>query len=184
MLAPQLTLRIPEPVELGRPTSSYPFSWAIYRWIDGRPYSDASVDDEARAARDLARFVLELRRVDPVADAPAAGRMPLAEVDAATRAAINSARGVIDSDAATVAWEQTLRAPAWTGTQVWIHADLLRPNILLDRGRLIAVIDFGGVGVGDPATDVIAACSRAIPRARLQVTSSTSRASRKTVRPR
>jgi len=42
---------------------------------------------------------------------------------------------------------------------VWIHADLLRPNILLDRGRLMAVIDFGGVGVGDPATDVIAAWS-------------------------
>jgi len=34
-LAPQLSLRIPEPVELGRPASSYPFSWAIYRWIDG-----------------------------------------------------------------------------------------------------------------------------------------------------
>lgn len=100
-LAPQLSLRIPEPVELGRPASSYPFSWAIYRWIDGAPYADESVDDETLAARDLARFVLELRRIDPVADAPAAGRTPLAEADAATRAALDSARGVIDSDAAT-----------------------------------------------------------------------------------
>lgn len=66
---------------------------------------------------------------------------------------------MIDSDAATVAWEQALQAPVWTGTPVWIHADLLRPNILLDGGRLGAVIDFGGVGVGDPATDVIAAWS-------------------------
>jgi aminoglycoside phosphotransferase (APT) family kinase protein len=158
-LAPQLSLRIPEPVELGHPTSSYPFSWAIYRWIEGRPYADGSVDDEARAARDLARFVLELRRIDPVADAPRAGRTPLAEADPATRAALDSARGVIDSDAATVAWEQALQAPVWTGTPVWIHADLLRPNILVDGGRLGAVIDFGGVGVGDPATDVIAAWS-------------------------
>ena len=159
ILAPHLTLRIPEPVALGRPTSSYPFSWAVYRWIDGRPYADESVGDEARAARDLARFVLELRRVEPVADAPAAGRAPLAEADRATRVALESARGVIDSEAATVAWERALRAPVWTGTPVWIHADLLRPNILLDRGRLSAVIDFGAAGVGDPATDVIAAWS-------------------------
>jgi aminoglycoside phosphotransferase (APT) family kinase protein len=39
----------------------------------------------------------------------------------------------------------------------WIHSDLLRPNLLVDGGRLRAVIDFGSVGVGDPATDVIPA---------------------------
>jgi aminoglycoside phosphotransferase (APT) family kinase protein len=53
----------------------------------------------------------------------------------------------------------TLEAPAWDGTPVWIHTDLLRPNVLVDRGRLCAVIDFGSVGVGDPAADVIAAWS-------------------------
>ena len=36
----------------------------------------------------------------------------------ATRAALDAARGVIDSDAATVAWEQALRAPVWTGNAV------------------------------------------------------------------
>lgn len=42
---------------------------------------------------------------------------------------------------------------------MWIHTDLLRPNLLVNGGRLCAVIDFGGVGVGDPAADVIAAWS-------------------------
>ena len=42
---------------------------------------------------------------------------------------------------------------------MWIHSDLLRPNVLVHGGRLCAVIDFGGVGVGDPAADVIAAWS-------------------------
>ena len=42
---------------------------------------------------------------------------------------------------------------------MWIHGDLLRPNLLVRHGRLRAVIDFGGVGVGDPASDVIAAWS-------------------------
>ena len=73
-LAPRLTLRIPEPVTLGQPAAEYPFTWAIYRWIDGHPYADQLVDDERQAARDLARFVTELRRIPPSADAPAGVR--------------------------------------------------------------------------------------------------------------
>ncbi|MET0477148.1 MAG: aminoglycoside phosphotransferase family protein [Actinomycetota bacterium] len=157
-LSPRLSLRVPEPVAKGRPTSSYPFAWAIYRWIDGQPYADALVDDQREAARDLARFVAELRRIDP-AGAPRSGRRPLGELDAGTRAAITSAGGVIDSDAAIAAWERALEAPVWDGSPVWIHSDLLRPNLLVRGGRLSAVIDFGAVGVGDPATDVIAAWS-------------------------
>ncbi|MGH3101651.1 MAG: phosphotransferase, partial [Thermoleophilia bacterium] len=74
-LAPHLSLRVPEPVGKGQPTASYPFSWAIYGWIDGRPYSDHLVNDEHQAASDLAEFVVELRRIDPVG-APPGGRKP------------------------------------------------------------------------------------------------------------
>jgi aminoglycoside phosphotransferase (APT) family kinase protein len=157
-LAASLSLQVPEPVAEGRPDRSYPFSWAIFRWIDGQPYADELVEDERQAARDLARFVAELRQID-VAGAPPSGREPLRELDAGTRAAIDSARGVIDSDAATAAWQRALQAPAWQGTPVWIHVDLLRPNLLVDAGRLCAVVDFGAAGVGDPAADVIAAWS-------------------------
>jgi aminoglycoside phosphotransferase (APT) family kinase protein len=102
--------------------------------------------------------VAELRRIDPDG-APRSGRRPLGELDAGTRAAITSAGGVIDSDAAIAAWERALEAPVWDESPVWIHSDLLRPNLLVHGGRLSAVIDFGAVGVGDPATDVIAAWS-------------------------
>jgi aminoglycoside phosphotransferase (APT) family kinase protein len=157
-LAPHLSLQIPEPVAHGHPESSYPFAWAIYRWIDGQPYADALVDDEREAARELAQFVAELRRIDPVG-APRGGRRPLRELDAVTRAAIRSARDAIDTEAAMAAWERALQAPACNGTAVWIHTDLLRSNVLVRDGRLCAVIDFGGAGVGDPAADVIAAWS-------------------------
>jgi aminoglycoside phosphotransferase (APT) family kinase protein len=152
-------VQVPEPVGKCHPASSYPFTWAIYRWIEGQPYSDDLVADENQAARDLARFVIELRRIDPVAGAPRAGRKPLRELDAVTRAAIESSRGIIDDVAAIAAWEHALAAPAWEGTPLWIHADLLRPNVLVRGGRISAVIDFGGAGLGDPATDVIAAWS-------------------------
>ena len=99
-----LSLRIPKPVGMGHPAGSHPFCWAIYGWIEGQPYADDLVDDERQAAKDLAQFVVELRRIDPVG-APRGGRNPLRELDAVTRAAIESARGIIDGDAATaVAW--------------------------------------------------------------------------------
>ena len=157
VLAPGLTLRVPEPVALGQPTDEYPFTWVIYRWIDGQPYADQLIDDERQAAADLARFVAELRQITPAADAPAGGRRPLARLDAGTRTSIAASACAIDIPAALAAWESALQAPVWDGQPVWIHADLLRPNLLAAGGRIRAVIDFGSVGVGDPATDVIPA---------------------------
>jgi aminoglycoside phosphotransferase (APT) family kinase protein len=68
--------------------------------------------DEVQAARDLALFVLELRRIDP-AGGPRGGRDPLHELDDLTRTAIEAARAVINADAATAAWEHALKAPPW-----------------------------------------------------------------------
>lgn len=150
------TLEIPEPVATGRPADGYPLPWAVYRWIAGQPYADDLVDDEAGAARGLGRFVTALR-AHPIGAAPRAGRRPLLELDSGTRAAIEAAAPEIDVPAALASWERALEAPVWDGASTWIHADLLRPNILVDRGRVRAIIDFGIAGAGDPAHDVIAA---------------------------
>lgn len=163
-LAPHLPLAVPEPVAAGAPGAGHPFRWAVYRWIDGEPYGDATVTDEVRAAEDLAGFVRALRDVD-LAGAPRAGRRPLAELDAATREALAAiaatpAPGLTrDAAAARHAWDLALEATPWSGDPVWIHTDLLRPNLLVRDGRLAAVLDFGAVGAGDPAADVVPAWS-------------------------
>jgi len=146
-LAPRVSLRVPVPVALGEPTEAYPFRWAVYEWIEGAPYDG---EDEPAAAEALAGFVAELRAIGPLPGAPRGGRRPLAELADETRAVL--------SGASLEAWERALDAPVWDGSEpVWIHTDLLRPNILVDGGRVRAVIDFGGVGMGDPAADVIPA---------------------------
>jgi aminoglycoside phosphotransferase (APT) family kinase protein len=154
-LGPCVSLTIPEVVGCGRPTEDYPSIWAIYRWIEGTPYDGAT--DERAAAEQLAEFVGELRAIGVGPDAPPGGRRPLGELDDVTREAIAASGGVIDAGAARRAWDRALEVPAWDGVPVWIHTDLLRPNVLVRDGRLQAVIDFGGVGVGDPAADVVAA---------------------------
>ena len=86
---------------------------------------------------------------------------------------------MIDTDAATVAWEEALKTAAWDRPPVWIHGDLIAGNLLTEGGRLKAVIDFGGLGVGDPACDLMAAWtlfsgeSRTMFRAALSVDDAT-----------
>jgi len=157
-LAPHISLRIPKPVAQGKPTNGYPYPWAVYQWIEGLTYQDHLISDEQQAANDLAIFVLELRSAERLG-APRGGRPPLVELDAETRAAIGSSRGVIDTEAASAAWTRSLESPQWNGKPVWIHGDLLQSNLLVQDGRLYAVIDFGEVGIGDPAADVVPAWS-------------------------
>ena len=159
VLAPHLPLAVPAPVAAGEPGSGYPFRWAIYRWYEGRTFALDRVADEHQAAADLAHFVRELRRVDASGGPPSRRDRPLRVRDAETRSAIESLPASIDTEAVTAAWEASLRLPEWDGSPVWTHGDLLPPNLLVENGRLSAVLDFGNVGVGDPAVDVIPAWS-------------------------
>lgn len=147
-LAPHLPLPIPEPVFQGEPDDGYPLPWAIFRWLDGEPYT--RVHDERAAAATLAEVVQALHAVPLPPAAPRGGRAPLRELDDVTRAAIETPQ-------ALAAWERALEVPAWDGERTWTHNDLLRPNLLTRDGRLSAVIDWGGAGGGDPALDLIPA---------------------------
>ncbi|WP_408055701.1 aminoglycoside phosphotransferase family protein [Streptomyces apricus] len=81
----------------------------------------------------------------------------LAERDRATRCAIARTGGVFDTAAMTGLWDAALDAPGWGRPAVWFHGDFHTGNLLTVDGRLSAVIDFGGLGVGDPACDLIIA---------------------------
>ena len=83
--------------------------------------------------------------------------LPLAMRDPHTRTAIASLYGTLAPDAVAAVWDTALRAPAWHGPPVWIHGDVSSGNLLAVQGRLSAVIDFGGLGVGDPACDLMIA---------------------------
>ena len=157
-LAPHISLHIPKPIALGSPTQGYPCVWAVYEWIEGTPYQENLINDERQAAADLVNFILELRSADQEG-APRGGRRPLRELDADTRSAIEASHGMIDTQAASAAWACSMEAPAWDGKPVWLHGDLLKSNLLVQDGHLCAVIDFGGVGIGDPAMDVVPAWS-------------------------
>ncbi|PYI51904.1 aminoglycoside phosphotransferase family protein [Paenibacillus flagellatus] len=160
-LAPQLPLPIPAPVAKGEPGEGYPWVWSVFRWLEGECATTGQIGDSREGANVLARFVAALHRIDPAVGTPPVSPrgMSLLSRDRAVRDAIAALDRVIDTVAATAAWEAALRAPEWRGPPVWIHGDLHAGNVLVDRGRVSAVIDFGCFGAGDPACDMLPAWS-------------------------
>ncbi|GGT86838.1 aminoglycoside phosphotransferase family protein [Streptomyces violascens] len=160
-LAPLLPTAIPEVVGFGRPAEGYPWPWSVYRWLGGTNPEAGALAEPSLLAEDLAGFVTAMRSID-LPGAPTAHRGgTVGLLDTETRAAIEHLRALpqegIDCDAVTAVWEDALRAPDWDGPPVWLHADLMPGNLLVDAGRLTAVIDFGCLGTGDPACDLFPA---------------------------
>ncbi|MET7762650.1 aminoglycoside phosphotransferase family protein [Streptomyces sp. NPDC005393] len=160
-LAPRLPTAIPEVLGAGEPAEGYPWPWSVYRWLAGELPEAGALSEPVLLAKDLAEFVAAMRSIT-LQGAPQAHRGgPVSSLDAETRAAIEELRGIpqedVDCDAAAAVWEDALRTPGWEGPSVWLHADLMPGNLLVDGGRLASVIDFGCTGVGDPACDLFPA---------------------------
>ena len=182
-LARHLPLAIPVPLAKGQPAEDYPWPWSVYRWLAGENATLDRIADPCQTALDLAQFITALQRVDttgaPLAADHGLRGASLTTRDAETRAAIAALDGMIDGDAALAVWQSALQAPEWERAPVWFHGDLLPGNLLFERGRLCAVIDFGGMGVGDPACDLMIAWglfsgeSRSVFRAALEIDDAT-----------
>jgi aminoglycoside phosphotransferase (APT) family kinase protein len=161
-LAPQLPVPVPVPLLAGEAGAGYPWRWSVTRWFHGQPASPSDFDPADGALRQMTDFIAVLQRIDasggPIPGEHNFGRgVPLVERDDATRAAIDTLARTLDAAAITEAWNEALAAPSWSAPPVWLHGDLLAGNVLVADGRLTAVIDFGGLAVGDPACDLMVA---------------------------
>jgi aminoglycoside phosphotransferase (APT) family kinase protein len=183
-LAPRLPLPIPVPLGVGKPAFGYPWDWSVSRWLPGETATVRGLADPRRTASELAEFMTALQHALPVeSDAPnphdELTGVPLAKRDHSTRAAIAAVRDIFDARAMTAVWDAALAAPAWDRAPVWFHGDLHLGNLLVSSGQLSAVIDFAGLGAGDPACDMVIAWNllspqtRPIFRAALQVDDAT-----------
>ncbi|EFL24010.1 putative aminoglycoside phosphotransferase [Streptomyces himastatinicus ATCC 53653] len=177
-LAPHLPLSIPQPVAVGEPDFGYPWPWAVSHWLDGEVATAEALGDSSRTAVQLAEFLIALQQIPTENfEDPTAGS--LTDRDQATRAAMAEVDGLFDVPAMTELWDTALSAPGWDRPPVWFHGDFHTGNLLTVDGRLSAVIDFGGLGIGDPACDLMIAFtlmsaeSRAAFRAALGVDGAT-----------
>lgn len=159
-LAPHLPAEIPEIIVVGEPALSYPWRWAVYRWLGGTPPRTGT----AELAGDLAAFIAALQGIDATDAQRGTHRGgPLELRDSATRAAITELGGDVDVAAVTRAWEEALAVPVWAHDPIWLHGDILEGNLLVRDRRLAGVIDWGCACAGDPAFDYAIAWSLLAP---------------------
>jgi aminoglycoside phosphotransferase (APT) family kinase protein len=167
VLAPRLPLPVPVPLGKGSPGEEYPWPWTVYQWLPGESAATEPVADLGQAAVELSQFVAALQGIDPAGGPDSEFRgVPLAGLDTAVREAVGRLPSVFDPAPVIAAWEAALATPAWQGVGVWMHGDLHPSNLLVDNGRVSAVIDFGLVAVGDPSCDLMVAWSFLDPPAR------------------
>jgi aminoglycoside phosphotransferase (APT) family kinase protein len=157
-LAPRLPLPVPVPVRFGRPSDRYPWPWSVVPWLSGVPGHRTALTRPDDAAERLGRFLRALHQ-DAPAEAP---RNHYRGVALAQRAEtfqerIASLAAEIDVGATRRVWDRGLAADPWSGSPQWLHGDLHPANILVGHGTVAAVIDFGDICSGDPATDLAGA---------------------------
>lgn len=155
ILAEYVKVALPVPVRAGVPGEGYPWPWTITPWFDGHTAATVPVRDRSGIAVPLADFMMDLHRPAP----PDAPHNPFRGVPLATRDEVVRQRlqSIPRSAELLPLWEKLVTLPPWQGPPLWLHGDPHPGNLLLNGEGLAAVLDFGDLTSGDPATDLAAA---------------------------
>jgi aminoglycoside phosphotransferase (APT) family kinase protein len=162
-LAKYLSINIPTPIKMGKPSADYPYPFSIYKWLPGKSINLLKLTnhDQEQLAFDLAKFLKELQAINDI-EGPEPGQHNwwrgdhVSVYDKETREQIAELAEIIDASKALALWDQAC-ATKWNKQPVWIHGDFADGNILIKNNKLSAVIDFSGTAVGDPACDLVIA---------------------------
>ena len=183
VLGPLLPVSVPDVVAVFEPDPEYPERWSVVRWIDGAHPEVVDPDSFVDPGREgLATSLASVWRALREAEVPTGAvdipdlrsyrGEPLATMDRATRENIERCRSLedfgFDLDAAEQMWADAMKLPAVADrtTPHWYHGDLAAENLLVRDGALNAVLDFGGLSVGDPTVDLVVAWEVLDPPAR------------------
>lgn len=162
-LARRLPVAVPVPLFVGEPGEGYPYRWYVSPWVDGVNPRPEEADLHV-LARDAAAFVLALQAIETTgAPPPRWGQRggEHAGADEFLRECAEKVRATsdVDVDALLAVWDEGMHAPRWDRAPVWAHGDLQDGNMLVRAGRLVGVIDWGGLVCGDPSVELMCAWS-------------------------
>lgn len=152
-LEDQLPVAIPTPIFAGGPAFGYPWNWSVVPWLPGVALAHAPLTNTSGLIEDIAAFLnaLHVPAPEEAPKNPYRGDVLSERTDA-----LNDNIEEIDPELQpqiSELWDQLVDTPEWGGEPLWIHGDLHPLNVLMRAGRVNAVIDFGDLCAGDPATD-------------------------------
>lgn len=157
ILAKNISLPITKPIALGMPNRDYPYPWAINEYIPGETACNTNVRSLESFAEEIAEFLKELQTIDTT-NAPTAGEHNFyrgahpSVYQEEVNESLRDLKEILPVKDIETIWEESINS-VWKKEPVWIHGDIAPGNLLVDDGQLSGVIDFGIMGIGDPACD-------------------------------
>ena len=148
---------VPEPIALGEPGDGYPLPWSVQTWLPGTTASQIDVSGSSSFARDLARFIAELRAMDVGGRAFAgSGRGgDLRSHDDWMHMCFGRSEHLVPVSQLRRIWQRLRELPR-DKPDAMTHGDLIPGNVLVANGHLAGILDAGGFGPADPALELVA----------------------------
>jgi aminoglycoside phosphotransferase (APT) family kinase protein len=155
-LANYLPLPVPVMLRAGFPSFEYPWQWSVLPWLPGNP---ADMEEpHASQAFIFTSFLTALHRnapsnapVNPWRGVPLEQRAP-SVMERMHRLQTNTK---LITKKISDLWSQSTNIPV-DNPKKWIHGDLHARNILVQKGQITGIIDWGDISAGDIATDLAA----------------------------
>lgn len=147
----------PEPVAVGQPGADYPLPWSVQTWLPGTTADETNPGGAVPFAHDLASFVRAVRAMDTDGQAfSGSGRGgDLRDHDQWMETCFQKSEGLLDVPPLRKVWSRLRELPTSPSADTMTHGDLIPGNVLVSQGRLIGVLDVGGLGPTDPALDLV-----------------------------
>lgn len=157
-LAGSTRFPVPEPVAIGEPGAGYPLPWSVQTWLPGVTAIDDDPCASVAFARDLAEFIGGVRALDTRGRTfGGSGRGgDLRAHDAWMETCFERSEHLLDVPPLRRLWAELRELPS-TEADLMTHGDLIPGNVLVADGRLVGVLDTGGLAAADPALDLVAA---------------------------
>ena len=151
--------RTPEPVALGEPGEGYPLPWSVQTWLPGTAATPEDPGGSVVFAHDLAEFIAGVRALDTHGRAfDGKGRGgDLRSHDVWMETCFEHSEQLMDVPRLRRLWAVLRALPRGAPADVMTHGDLIPGNVLVGDGRLVGVIDAGGLGPADPSLDLVCA---------------------------
>ncbi len=166
LLGPTVPIATPVPIRVGAPDAAFPWRWSVVPWFRGEAATTAALDPGAVAVQLVELFRALHRPAPPAAPRNPARGIPLSGRREGVERALAELGSRVDAAAVRELWERCEAAPPWPNEPRWLHGDLHPANLVVRDGRLAAVVDWGDLGAGDPATDLAIAWTLLPPDAR------------------
>ena len=153
LVAPWVGVAVPLPVRRGMPSDLFPWPWSVVEWIEGR-----TADRTALAPGQGESLALVLRSLHRPAPSEAPSNPFRGVALSLRRAAVEERleRLRLNLPELVRMWRDALEAPTATAA-AWLHGDLHPRNVVVRRGALAGLLDWGDMTAGDVATDLACA---------------------------